>query len=341
MSGVVQFVTDGVEITPKTDETLLEAAMRSGVPLIHACGGHARCSTCRVLVTLGIESLDARNERESAMAARLGLPDNIRLSCQIRPTDSMSVKRLVLDQEDYAWVADEVRTAPPNPDGESSGDAFLFAGAPVPADSHAVEGGGRAPAEVGEERHAAILFADIRGFTSFAEPLPPYDVIYVLKRFYGVMSRAVAPCEGRILVYMGDGLMALFLDDPAFPEDAALRAVRAAIAMRDGVIRLNAHLEALYGYTLKIGIGIHYGELVLGVVGHPGERHVTAIGDAVNFASRVESATKRSGTDLLISGAVRVRCSDRIQTGRSWPFELPGKTGVHELFEVHGLKEVE
>src|SRR5205085_1366203 len=119
---------------------------------------------------------------------------------------------------------------------------------------------------VGQELELAILFADIRGFTSFSDSLPPHDVVHVLIRFFHAMGGAIAAVGGRINNYMGDGLMALFGMDEG-DQDLALRAVRAGIAMLEAMDALKPYLQMAYGRDFDIGVGVHFGEVVVGTIG--------------------------------------------------------------------------
>jgi len=110
------------------------------------------------------------------------------------------------------------------------------------------------------------------------------------------VGRAISDNGGRIDNYMGDGLLALFgMDDP---NGAARQAVRAGLGMIAAVEHLKPYVEKIYGRSFEIGIGIHYGEVVVGAIGAPDMKRVTVIGDAVNLAARIESATKRCGARL-------------------------------------------
>jgi class 3 adenylate cyclase len=130
--------------------------------------------------------------------------------------------------------------------------------------------------------------------------------------------------------------MALFglRDDP---EDIALRAVRAGLGMLEATDALKPYLETAYGRAFDIGVGIHVGEVVVGSVGAIGRERITAIGDAVNFASRIESANKVAGTRLLVSSDVRARLDGAPVLGRSVTLPIAGKRGTFELHEVLGL----
>src|SRR5205823_6573764 len=121
---------------------------------------------------------------------------------------------------------------------------------------------------------------------------------YVLNRYFHHMGRVISGHGGCIDNYMGDGLMALFGADNV--PDAAFRAVGAGLGMIEEVARLGPHFQAIYEASFRIGVGVHYGEVVVGTVGTPGRQRITAIGDAVNFASRIESANKKYDTQLLI-----------------------------------------
>src|SRR5690606_34265952 len=92
----------GIEIVARDGETVLEAAVRANLPLTHACGGRAKCSTCRVWVLDGLAACAPRTEAEQAMATRLGLSDEVRLACQLRPRGDVRLRRLVLDEIDLA-----------------------------------------------------------------------------------------------------------------------------------------------------------------------------------------------------------------------------------------------
>src|SRR5439155_19896091 len=144
------------------DESILAASLRAGIPLTCVCGGHARCSTCRVLILEGEEHCAARTAEEGALAQRLALGPAIRLACQTRLSGDVKLRRLVLDDEDIQLT-----------------DLTHRRGGPLPA---AIAGA------TGEERRMVILFADIRDFTAFAEALPPYDVIHLLNRYFHEMA---------------------------------------------------------------------------------------------------------------------------------------------------------
>ena len=192
-------------------------------------------------------------------------------------------------------------------------------------------------ASIGEEKALAILFADIRNFTALSEGLPPYDVIYFLNRYFQHVGKVIASYGGYIDNYMGDGLMALFGHDDA--PDAAFRAVSAGLATLEDVAGGSKHFEDIYGVSVRIGVGIHYGNVVVGTIGAAGRQRMTAIGDAVNFASRIESANKKYGTELLISNDVHRQIAERITIGRRIPnVVIEGKTGEHVLYEVKGVR---
>jgi adenylate cyclase len=270
--------------------------------MAHACGGKARCSTCRVLVVDGRCSPRAGGEGD--LAELLCLEPAIRLGCQAGAETDVIVRRLVLDEEDVELTSLLIRDASPD--------------------------------DVGREKQVVVMFADIRGFTAFAESLLPYDVVHVLDRYFHRMGRIIAEHGGAIYNYMGDGLLALFESEE--PSSSALGAVRAGLAMTGEVDRMKPVLEGLYGKSFDIGIGMHFGLVVAGSVGATDNRRVSVIGDAVNFASRVEQANKQAGTRLLISGDLHRILADRLRVGRSPRVAIQGKTGEHTLFEITGVR---
>jgi len=290
-------------------ETLLESLLRAGVAHAHACGGRARCSTCRVEVQAGIEHCNERNGPEQQMADRLRFAPDLRLACQTVPSGDVTVRRLVLDDDDVELL-DQTRRARGNPSGSVAG----------------------------VERCLTILFADIRGFTSFSEPLPPHDVVHVLNRYFHAMGKAIARHGGHIDNYMGDGLLALFgLDGHA--DAAPLAGVRAGLDMLEAMDALQPYLHTAYGAGLDIGVGIHCGEAVVGSVGAAGLERVTAVGDAVNYASRIESANKQAHTRLLISDELLARVRPHVRIAGAHRVPIAGKPGEHVLHAVAGMRD--
>lgn len=303
MANTIHMLPDDVTFEAADGETILAAALRAGIPHAHACGGNARCSTCRVHVASGAAS--QRTPAEATLAERLGFADTLRLACQMQPAGDMRVRRLVLDDQDLTLIDQRRR----NLNDTSSG----------------------------QEYELGILFADIRGFTSFAEKLPPHDVVHVLNRYFHVMGAEIAQHGGRIDNYMGDGLMALFgLDLDG--SDPAAASVRAALAMLSAMDALKPYLLSAYGSEFDMRIGVHVGDAVVGTVGAIGRERITAIGDAVNFASRIESACKAADTRLLVSESVHDRVRAIASIGRAFEVPIPGKTGTYRLYEVAALE---
>ena len=114
------------------------------------------------------------------------------------------------------------------------------------------------------------------------------------------------------------------------------------LTMLEEVEKRSRHFEELYGVSVRIGVGIHHGNVVVGMIGAGDRQRMTAIGHAVNFASRIESANKKYGTELLISNEVYRRIADRITVGRKIEHAvIEGKTGQHVLHEVKGFRKAE
>src|SRR5262249_5691049 len=152
-------------------------------------------------------------------------------------------------------------------------------------------------AETGETREVTILFADLRDFTSLSERLTGTQVVAMVNEFHGRMVSALFSHGGTLDKYLGDGLMAYF----GAPVASADRAVRCALAMQRALDALNVERTARGESALHMGIGIHTGTVVLGDIGAPQRREYTAIGDAVNVASRIQGLTKMHGVPILLS----------------------------------------
>ena len=151
----------------------------------------------------------------------------------------------------------------------------------------------------GEEKTIAVLFLDIRGFTARSAGLLPYDIVFLLNRFFDAIVPEITKAGGTVDKYMGDGLLALFEMDK--PEHSALAGLTAAGNIGVALARFN-HLLASEGEEpVRIGMGLHTGTVVLGEIGTTENAPRTLIGSAVNAASRLEAKTKDLGVELLIS----------------------------------------
>ena len=258
--------TTGPIVTAPIGFTILDASRLGGVPHASVCGGRGRCSTCRVRIVHGLEALPPASEAERRVLARVGAAPDVRLACQTHPARDVTVTPLV----------------PPSTD----------------------PGGALAPdARQGRERELAVLFADLRGFTRMAEHKLPYDVVFVLNRYFAAVGTAITGAGGVTNQFTGDGVMALFgIDDG--PAVGSRQALAAAQAMVEGMARLNAELAGELKAPLRIGIGIHAGPGVVGWMGWGESFYLTAVGDTVHVAARLEQATKDFQAELVVSDDV-------------------------------------
>ena len=144
---------------------------------------------------------------------------------------------------------------------------------------------------------------------------------------------------GYIDKYIGDGLMALFGLEEDDPQLIGCQAVRAALDMLDGLEEVNAYLRKHLECRFDIGIGVHFGDVIAGEMGHPDKRQFTALGDNVNMASRIESVTKKARVPLLISEDLHAIVKDKVVVDKKFRTALKGKSGSYRLFHVSGLVE--
>jgi adenylate cyclase len=246
--------------------TVLETLRANGIPHASVCGGRARCTTCRVRVASGLTMLPQPAGLEAAALMRIGAAIGVRLACQIRPTADIAVTPLLA------------------------------------ADANAADGLVRGGME-GSERQITVVFIDLRGSTTLGEARMPYDVLFILNHFFNEMTKALVATGGHYSNFTGDGLMAIYgLDspDPAMGAEQALRGAREMLMRLD---QLNAQLRIDLKEPLRIGVGIHFGEAIVGALGPPGSQIVTAIGDTVNTTARLEGLTKEHDCALILSQA--------------------------------------
>ena len=152
------------------------------------------------------------------------------------------------------------------------------------------------------------------------------------------MDRIVTENQGTVSDFIGDGILALFgIDDG---DDAPFQAVNAALQMFEAVQRLNIYLQPMFNRSFQIRIGIHYGNVVVGTFGALHQKKISAIGDAVNLASRIEQANKETNTRLLISQDTYQQVKNKVIIAGKFPMDIRGKKGKYNLYEVTGLNGI-
>jgi adenylate cyclase len=254
----------GRVIAAPIGHSLLEALRDAGIPHASVCGGRARCTTCRVRVGKGARALPAPMPLEASALARIRAGADVRLACQLRPSSSLHVTPLV----------------PPHA-GPSDVDAR------------------RMP---GRERAVAVMFVDLRESSRLGEQRMPYDVFFILNRFFAEMSEALRETGGYYSTFNGDGLMALYGTETELARGCR-DALRGAIAIEARLAKMNLALRDDLGEPLRAGIGIHAGDAIVGTMGPPATPLLSALGDTVNVAARLEAETKRRGCALVVSAA--------------------------------------
>ncbi len=185
----------------------------------------------------------------------------------------------------------------------------------------------------GERKSVAVLFSDIRNFTGRSENLPPEELVRRLNHYFEKMVRAILSNRGTVDKFIGDGIMAIFgapLQDP----EAPLHAVQAGQAMLEELAELNREWSEEGFDPIRIGIGIHCGEAVVGNIGSPQKMEYTAIGDVVNTASRIEGLNKSLGTEFLISGETYDAVAGKIAAERLPDETVKGKARAVRVYRV-------
>jgi adenylate cyclase len=280
--------------------TILEMSRLAGIPHASVCGGRGRCSTCRVRIGGTDRSrLPPASPQEQEVLARVGAPANVRLACQLRP-----------------------------PPGRYRVTPLL------PASAGPVEAYRRQPQAHGGEQYVAILFADIRGFTAISEGKLPYDVVFLLNRYFRATGHAIEAAGGRVDKFIGDGVMAIFGLDRE-PEVACRQALDAAHRMALALDDLNEAMSGDLDQPLRIGIGLHSGPTIVGQMGYERATQLTAIGDTVNTASRLEALTKEFGVELVVSQELLDRAGIDLAAYERHDVEIRGR---QERLAVRAVK---
>ena len=187
-------------------------------------------------------------------------------------------------------------------------------------------------------QHITVMFTDLREFTRLSEDLTPEATVALLNRYFERMVGVAFSVEGTLDKYMGDGLMVLF-GAPVLQPDHAWRAVQAALAMRSELVKLNEELTSQGLSPLRIGIGLHTGECVVGSIGAEQRLDFTAIGDTVNTASRIEGLTKSQGVDILLSRETLAEVEGRVLVREVGSTPIRGRKAPLDLFVLEGLAD--
>ena len=283
-------------------KSILDLAVDNDIEIYNECGGRARCSTCRIRVLEGLENVLPRKPREAKLAERLGWEDEIRLACQTRIVGNVAVERLVRDSQDIGLLLDEhAQTLP------------------------------------AQEATLAILSCEILDFDNFATKAPPYDQIHLLHRFLTQMGMLVGIHKGRIQNYTGTGFRAFFGLDGGSADEKCLAAIRAALRIAERMRGFNRYASTYFTTELQLGIGLHFGRMVVGQFGNPSKRHLLGIGEAAGLADAIGAHNAAVGTTILATEELINIIEDEVDIGDIFPEEPFGGRSA-SLYEIYDLE---
>jgi len=265
----IEMASDGT-IPVAENQTILEASLSNKIMHFNACGGKAMCSTCRILVIDGEDSLTKPNEKEKILAKKNEFPRNVRLACQTKVVgENAKVKRIILDEFDVNLYLQG------NYNSGSSG--------------------------VGEEREMVLFFLDIRNFTPFIETHLTFDVVHVIRRLSTSFRRIIHENGGKIIEAAGDGFYAVFNWNEEIKE-ASQAAVKSANEIIEDMKNFSDNYVSRYFNTqLDVGIGLHTGKVIIGSMGFAGDDSLAVMGKPVNIAARLQEATKTLNNNFIVS----------------------------------------
>ena len=269
---LVEFAEEKV-VEIRKDQSILDASLSAGIPHFHACGGNAKCSTCRVLVIDGEKWLSTPTQKESFLKNQMHFPPNVRLACQTRVTAGpVKLRRIIQDETDIGLYV-----------GSAAGDSTQ---------------------QLGEEKELALMFLDIRNFTHIVENHPAFDVIHIIRKLFSSFQSRIENNKGKIVETTGDGLYAVFGYETKKERSAQL-AVEASYSMLEDLETLNeTYFIPHFEERINAGIGIHIGKVVSGTVRLGTQDHSVVMGYAVNIASRLQNATKELNNDFIVSSGI-------------------------------------
>jgi adenylate cyclase len=246
--------------------SVLEASRWRGIPHASVCGGRGRCSTCKIRIVEGAQRLAAPNPVERLTLRRIGAPALVRLACQLRPTTDIAVEPLI--------PAGKVSAS-----GSARFDAALA--------------GGR-------ELQIAAMFVDLRESTRLATGRLPFDALFIFDRYIQSVTEAIRRNRGYTTSIAGDGVMSAFgVDGTA--GSAARNAFQAALEIWKGLEILSEELADELRVPLRIGIGIHFGTAVVGLVRTGESQSLQFLGDTGNVAAKLEAHSKELNCTLVAS----------------------------------------
>jgi adenylate cyclase len=303
--GTVRIIyPDGRAVRIPKGLSVLDASRRAGIPHASICGGRARCTTCRVRVLLGSESLPPLSPAEIRALAPLGADRAVRLACQLKPMADISVWPLM---PPAATVRDHDQLN---------------------------------ASETGAERFVAILFVDIRSSTRLVESRLPYDVVFILNRFFEAVGSAIIAAGGAPNQFIGDGMMAIFgIETDA--GRACRQALEAARLIDWHLAEMNRSLANELQQPIGFGIGVHAGDVIIGTMGYREHAQMTAIGEAVHIASRLQDLTKEYDCQLAVSEIVGTTAGVPLNDFPSHEIQIRGLTAPLQIRVIDSAAALE
>jgi len=273
---ILSHTPSGKLLSGRRDQTVLDTLREAGILHASICGGRGRCTTCRVRVTQNKTPLPAPEDLELRALQRVGAGPDVRLACQLRPKHDLTITPLL------------------QPDAKAA-EARMPAGV------------------MGHEQTITCMFVDLRDSTKLGEQKLPYDVVFILNQFFIQLDSALRATKGHYATFNGDGLMALYGLDGDLAAGCR-NALEGAVEIQRRMEQLNVWLAAELSFPLRVGIGIHCGDAIVGAMGPPEAPMISALGDIVNVTARLEALTKEYSTGLIVSEDV-LHCAGVSQSG--------------------------